>query len=137
MIIRLDKNSEEPLYLQIKVQVIEAIARESLAPGDPLPSVRSLAQDLGINLHTVNKAYAVLRDEGYLLLKGRKGAFIANPFDNASEGRAIIERQRLEDALHGLALQAKAQGRTRDDFLGLFDSCVDEVFGGEAGNYDG
>jgi len=137
MIIRLDKNSEDPLYLQIRAQIIEAIARESLAPGDPLPSVRSLAQDLGINLHTVNKAYAVLRDEGYLLLKGRKGAFIADPFEKASEGKAIIERQRLEEGLRNLAIQAKAQGRTKNDFSELLAGTVEEVFGGEVGNHDG
>ena len=137
MIIRLDKRSEEPLYLQIRAQIIEAIARESLAPEDPLPSVRSLAQDLGINLHTVNKAYAVLRDEGYLLLKGRKGAFIADPSDKASEGKAIIERQRLEEGLRNLAIQAKAQGRTKKDFSELLAGTVEEVFGGEVGNHDG
>jgi len=129
MIIKLDQNSEEPLYLQIRSQIIEAIAKEALAAGDPLPSVRVLAQDLGINLHTVNKAYAVLRDEGYLLLKGRKGAFIADPFEKTSEGKAIIERQKLEDSLRALALEAKAQGRTREEFSTLLNECIDEVFG--------
>ena len=56
MILSIDQRSEAPLYLQIRDQVIEAIARGELAPGDALPSVRSLASDLGINLHTVNKA---------------------------------------------------------------------------------
>ena len=129
MIIRLNQNSEEPLYLQIRAQVIEAIAKGMLMPGDPLPSVRTLAQDLGINLHTVNKAYAVLRDGGYLLLKGRKGAFIANPLDKASKGKDIIERQRLEDNMRTLAMQAKAQGRPRQEFSELLARCVDEVFG--------
>lgn len=55
---------DEPLYMQIRSQIIAGIARGDLAAGDALPSVRRLASDLGINLHTVNKAYAVLRDEG-------------------------------------------------------------------------
>ena len=57
---------EEPLYLQIRNQIVAGIATGELEPGQALPSVRSLASDLGINLHTVNKAYAVLRDEGYV-----------------------------------------------------------------------
>ena len=69
MIVRIDQKSEEPLYLQIRSQIIAAIARGELVPGTALPSVRSLASDLGINLHTVNKAYAVLRDEGYVLMR--------------------------------------------------------------------
>ena len=129
MIIRIDQNSEEPLYLQIRSQVIEAIARDSLAPGDPLPSVRVLAQNLGINLHTVNKAYAVLRDEGYLILKGRKGAFIANPLKKASQGKAILERQKLEESMRTLALQAKAQGRTSEELTELLADSIDEVYG--------
>ena len=64
MVIRIDQKSEEPLYLQIRSQIIAAIATGELVPGTALPSVRALASDLGINLHTVNKAYAVLRDEG-------------------------------------------------------------------------
>ena len=56
MIIRIDQSDEDPIYLQIRDQIIEGIARGELSPGDGLPSVRQLAADLGINLHTVNKA---------------------------------------------------------------------------------
>ena len=73
MVITVDKLSETPLYLQLRAQVIAGIAAGELRPGDPLPSVRSLAEDLGINLHTVNKAYATLRDEGYVIMLGRRG----------------------------------------------------------------
>lgn len=78
MVIRIDQSDEAPIYLQIRDQIIEGVARGELSSGDSLPSVRQLAADLGINLHTVNKAYAVLRDEGYVAMRGRKGAFIAN-----------------------------------------------------------
>ena len=73
MVIRIDQKSEEPLYLQIRSQIIAAIATGELVPGTALPSVRALASDLGINLHTVNKAYAVLRDEGYVTLSPASG----------------------------------------------------------------
>ena len=79
MILRIDQASPDPIYLQIRNQIVEGIARGELVAGDSLPSVRALASDLGINLHTVNKAYAVLRDEGYVAMRGRSGAFIARP----------------------------------------------------------
>ena len=69
MILRIDLTSSEPLYRQIRTQVVQGVASGELAPGDPLPSVRSLASDLGVNMHTVNKAYAVLRDEGYVTIR--------------------------------------------------------------------
>ena len=88
MIIRIDQKSEEPLYLQLRGQIIAAIATGELVPGQALPSVRALASDLGINLHTVNKAYAVLRDEGYVLMRGRSGAYIADPCEADRADRA-------------------------------------------------
>ena len=90
MVIRIDQKSEEPLYLQIRSQIIAAIATGELVPGTALPSVRALASDLGINLHTVNKAYAVLRDEGYVLMRGRSGAYIADPCEDDRADRAQI-----------------------------------------------
>ena len=72
LVITVDKLSEEPLYEQIRRQVVAAIAAGDIRPGDALPSVRSLAQDLGINLHTVNRSYATLRDEGFVILLGRR-----------------------------------------------------------------
>ena len=77
MLITIDAAAPEPLYLQIRNQIVAGIATGQLEPGQSLPSVRSLASDLGINLHTVNKAYAILREEGYLKLDRRKGAVIS------------------------------------------------------------
>ena len=74
MVITVDKLSDAPLYLQLRDAVIAGIASGELRPGNALPSVRSLAEDLGINLHTVNKAYATLRDEGYVRGGPRGGA---------------------------------------------------------------
>ena len=56
MFIQLDQSSDMPLYQQLRNQIVAAIATGELAPGDGLPSVRTLGRDLGINLHTVNKA---------------------------------------------------------------------------------
>lgn len=131
MLIRIDQSSEEPLYLQIRTQIIEAIATGSLIPGDQLPSVRLLAQDLGINLHTVNKAYAVLRDEGYLIMKGRKGASVADPSKARDAGKDQFEQRKLEDSIRALAYSSKAQGRSKEEFLALVKKETDEIFGKE------
>ena len=117
MIIRIDQKSDEPLYLQIRSQIIAAIARGELVPGQALPSVRNLASDLGINLHTVNKAYAVLRDEGYVLMRGRSGAYIADPCEDDRADRAQAELAKMEDELFQLALAHRARGGSWGAFL--------------------
>ena len=110
MLIAVDAAAAEPLYLQIRNQIVAGIATGQLEPGQSLPSVRSLASDLGINLHTVNKAYAVLRDEGYVLMRGRSGAYIADPCEDDRADRAQIELAKMEDGLFELALAHRARG---------------------------
>ncbi len=66
MVIEIDFSSEEALYLQLRNQIILGIASARFQEGDALPSVRQLADDIGINMHTVNKAYTVLKQEGFL-----------------------------------------------------------------------
>ena len=68
MIFTIDFNSDEALYVQLCNQIIMCIANEKIHEGDSLPSVRQLADNIGINMHTVNKSYSVLRKEGYIKL---------------------------------------------------------------------
>ncbi len=77
MYVRIDFNSDEAIYIQLRNQIIYGIATAQLQEGENLPSVRDLAEDIGINMHTVNKAYAILKQEGYVKLDRRKGAVIA------------------------------------------------------------
>jgi DNA-binding transcriptional regulator YhcF (GntR family) len=77
MYVRIDFNSDEAIYMQLINQIIYGIATSQLQEGENLPSVRDLADDIGINMHTVNKAYTILKQEGYLKLDRRKGAVIA------------------------------------------------------------
>ena len=66
MYLEIDFNSDEAFYVQLCNQIIIGIATSKLQEGDALPSVRQLADEIGINMHTVNKAYALLRqDQGY------------------------------------------------------------------------
>ena len=81
MIIEINFNSDEAIYMQLRNQIILSIATSKLHEGETLPSVRQLADEIGINMHTVNKAYSVLRDDGFIKLDRRKGAVIAIDFD--------------------------------------------------------
>lgn len=81
IIISIDFNSDEAIYMQLRNQIILGIAQEQIRNGDSLPSVRQLADELGVNMHTVNKAYALLRNDGYLTLDRRKGAVVCVSVD--------------------------------------------------------
>lgn len=81
MDILIDFNSDEAFYIQLVNQIILGIATDRIREGDSLPSVRQLAEQIGINMHTVNKAYALLRQDGFLKLDRRKGAIISVDVD--------------------------------------------------------
>ena len=95
MIMRIDFNSDEALYMQLYNQIIIGIANSELQEGENLPSVRELADDIGINMHTVNKAYSILRQEGYLKLDRRKGAVIALDIDKYNASVELMENLKV------------------------------------------
>ena len=128
MLLEVNLSSEEPIYRQIRTQVVHAVATGELSPGDTLPSVRSLASDLGVNMHTVNKAYAVLRDEGYVTMRGRSGAVIADAARTMTAAKAQEHRQRIESEMAHLALEFMAQGGSQEEFVALASAQVQSVF---------
>ena len=77
MILKFDFSSDEPLYMQLRNQIVVGIAEGKLAPGERLPTIRSLADECGINMMTVSKAYQLLKQEGYIETDRRSGACIA------------------------------------------------------------
>lgn len=96
MLLHIDLQSDTPIYTQITEQIIEGIAKKQLAANEPLPSVRSLAADLGINLHTVNKAYTILKQEGYVHIHRQKGVTVSNlPLPPADDLYCEMLRARL------------------------------------------
>lgn len=92
MIIEVDFNSDEAIYIQLCNQIIMGIATSVIHEGDSLPSVRRLADAIGVNMHTVNKAYSVLKREGYISLDKRRGAVISLDIDKLEELR-VMKRQ--------------------------------------------
>ena len=118
MYIEIDFNSDEAIYMQLRNQIIMGIATSAIREGDTLPSVRQLAQTVGIYMHTVNKAYAVLRQEGFIQLDRRKGAVIALDVDKL---KAVAEmREQLRIVL--------AQGRCKNISKEEVHELVDEIF---------
>lgn len=95
MILQIDFESQIPIYEQLKRQIIEGIAKGYLNPGSPLPSVRQLAEDIGINLHTVNKAYNILKSEGYVTIDRRVGAVIVVTYQQKLLNIKIVLKRSL------------------------------------------
>jgi DNA-binding transcriptional regulator YhcF (GntR family) len=106
--------SETPIYVQIRNQVIEGIASGKLSPGDTLPSVRQMASDLGINLHTVNKVYALLKQEGFLVVH-RKSGVVVNEYKEFKVTDSFLEK--MESDLKPIVAESICRGLTKEKFL--------------------
>lgn len=119
MFIQIDFESEEALYVQLRNQIIYGIALGHFHEGDALPSVRQLAEMIGINMHTVNKAYAALRSEGLLRLDRRRGAVIAIDMDKVE---AITQ---TKEALSLILARAYCKGITREETHRMIDDLYD------------
>lgn len=120
MLIEVDFNSDEAIYVQLQNQIIMGIATEMIKEGDTLPSVRRLADSVGINMHTVNKAYSILKQEGFIQLDRRRGAVIAIDVDKA---RALLK---LEKQLKILLAKGCCKNITREEVHTLVDEIFDE-----------
>ena len=123
MVIEIDFQSDEALYTQLMNQIIMGIATSRLQEGDPLPSVRQLADTIGINMHTVNKAYSLLRQEGFVSIDRRKGAVIA-----VDEGKkqAMLD---VRDELRVLLAKASCKNISREEVHALIDEIYEEYGG--------
>jgi len=120
MLIEIDFNSDEAIYVQLQHQIIMGIATAAISEGDSLPSVRQLADTVGINMHTVNKAYSLLKQQGFIRLDRRRGAVIAIDADKL---QALAEmKQELRIAL----AKGCCKNISRDEVHELVDELFDE-----------
>ncbi|MCL2301046.1 MAG: GntR family transcriptional regulator [Firmicutes bacterium] len=124
MILQIDTHSAQPLYEQLRDQVVFGIADGRLAAGEALPSVRRLAADLGINFHTVSKAYAALAEEGYIAVDRRRGAAV-----RAATGGDV---PKFVGQLTLCAAQALCRGMAEEDFIELCRGCYRQAQEGGA-----
>jgi GntR family transcriptional regulator len=124
LIIKLDMQSDVPIYTQLMNQIIEGIASKSLLPGEYLPSVRSLASDIGVNLHTVNKAYTLLKQEGFIQIHRQKGV-VVNPDGMPEVTPEYRHRQRNE--LKPVVAEAICRGMSKSEILNIVEQFYEEI----------
>ena len=120
MLIEIDFNSEEAIYVQLCNQIILGIATSKLQEGENLPSVRQLADTIGINMHTVNKAYSVLKQEGFVTIDRRRGAVISIDADKI---RALEE---MKEELRVLLAKGSCRNISRAEVHELIDDIYEE-----------
>lgn len=115
MLIKIDFESETPIYEQLKRQIVKGIAKGELKKGESLPSVRQMGQDIGINLHTVNKTYNILKQEGYLNIDRRIGAVVSGKLPESDEEFD----EKLKEELEYVIADCSCRGMEQSEFLDL------------------
>lgn len=129
MILNLDFNSDVPIYTQIKEEIIKSIARGDLTINESLPSVRNMAEEIGVNLHTVNKSYNLLKDEGYINIDRRKGAVVNTlPLPKKDDNT-----QKIKSMLEFLTAQSYLLGISKEEFIDFSNKFFDDY---EVKNYE-
>ncbi|MBC1963528.1 GntR family transcriptional regulator [Listeria welshimeri] len=126
MLLAIDLQSEEPIYTQICNQIIEGMAKRELLPGDKLPSVRSLGADIGINFHTVNKAYQILKQEGLIQIHRQKGVVI-HPDGVAKADELFFKK--LQTKLRPLIAESVVRDVSEEKWLEISKTIFDEMHG--------
>ena len=101
----------------IKTEIIKGIARGEIEEGEILPSVRGLASDIEVNMHTVNKTYSILKDEGYIKIDRRKGAFISLNLDESNNKF----RRSFEEELEYYIAECCNRGISKDEVYKIIE----------------
>lgn len=120
MFIEIDFNSDQAIYLQLRDQIIMGIASSQFQEGDMLPSVRQLADTIGINMHTVNKAYTVLKQEGYVKVDRRRGVMVAVDIDR------MRATQEIREDLTVTLAKASCKNISEEEVHALIDEIYEE-----------
>jgi DNA-binding transcriptional regulator YhcF (GntR family) len=118
MLLQLDFSSETPIYRQIRDQLVLGIADGKLRAGEKLPTVRALANETGVNVMTINKAYQLLKQEGYITADRRGGSIIA-------AGKGVPSSEKTLAELRLPAAAAKLTGMARAEWLELCAQAYD------------
>ncbi|MDQ2992323.1 MAG: GntR family transcriptional regulator [Candidatus Eremiobacteraeota bacterium] len=111
--LRLDERSPVPVYVQLRDQILHALARGTLKGGDRLPAVRTVASTLRVNPNTVNRAYAELERDGVLVVERGRGTYVA---ERARASRAP-HKHRLVELAERFVAQARAMGFDGPDVI--------------------
>ncbi len=121
MFIEIDFNSDEALYVQLRNQIIFGIATDQIKEGQTLPSVRAMAEEIGINMHTVNKAYTILKQDGFVRVDRRRGAVVA----------VDVDKMRAMEAMTGylrpIIAAGMVKGLSKEETMALVGEIYDEL----------
>jgi len=123
MILKIDMSNDIPIYQQIRNQIVFGVAKGELKSGESLPTVRQLAADIGVNPMTVNKAYAILKNEGTIIIDRRHGAKISlksmdsTTFDMDFDQRVIL-----------LISEASTRGAKKEELSEHISKLIDIVY---------
>lgn len=117
----LDFQSRLPIYEQLYKSITQIAALGALEKGKPLPSVRALAQELGINPNTVQKAYAMLERDGIIYSVPGKGSFLSNDASALERHKRLVSEQ-----LRAAVRSAAECGMTKKDIITQVTAAFDE-----------
>jgi DNA-binding transcriptional regulator YhcF (GntR family) len=121
LLLQLAFTDDVPIYAQIRNQIVMGIAEGKLRPGDRLPTIRALANEAGISVMTVNKAYAQLKREGQIVADRRSGAMV-----NPALTREKVLPEKVKNDLKLAISEAKLSGMARRELLELCGNLFDE-----------
>lgn len=124
MIINLDMASSIPIYVQLRNEIVMGIGKGNLTLGESLPTVRQMAEDIGVNMMTVSKAYNILKNEGYIEIDRRHGAKINPTLDTSGEFK-----EKLETDLYLLIAESGIKGVNKKDFIDLCEKIFNNMDG--------
>lgn len=128
MLIKIQFESQIPIYKQLKNQIIEGIAAGELKPGESMPSVRKMAEDIGINLHTVNKTYKILKNEGILSTHRRKKV-VVNSLDQMHDSDFIYK---VKDHIRPIIAKSICKGIDQEQFNQIASQIYNEINNGDS-----
>lgn len=126
MLLAVDLQSDEPIYTQICEQIIEGMAKRELLPGDKLPSVRSLGADIGINFHTVNKAYQILKQGGFIQIHRQKGVVIHPDGVQKADEQFLAK---LQSKLKPLIAESVVRSVTEEEWIKISKAIFEDLKG--------
>ena len=124
MKIIISNTSDTPLYQQIKDQIKDAILKNELVEGDPLPSIRSFANDLQVSVLTIRRVYEELEQEGFVVSQVGIGTFVsASNIELLRDTKRRLVEQKMQDMLQ----TAKSLNISKDELNAMMDILYEEV----------
>ena len=120
MILKFDFESNEPLYMQIRNQIVVGIGEGKLKPGEKLPTIRALAEESGINMMTVSKAYQMLKQEGFIATDRRSGAVVKKRENAPGVSENTLKALRISFS------ELRAAGLKKEEIIDLCEKIYEE-----------